>query len=438
MLELDDIQSGVLRPRPMPYAARYVLLRIDDRGAGRALMRRASRVVASSAHLTSPAGDAWVAIALTFQGLEALGVPQASLASFAPELQQGMAARAEALGDTGESSPANWEPPLGTPDVHVVLTALAPDAQRLESAFERAREALRRVPGVTPIWHQDCHVLPTGKDAFGFRDGIGQPAIEGSGIAGTSSKEPPFKAGEFILGYPDETGELPPMPEPEVLGRNGTYVVMRKLHQRVAAFRRFLKANAASPEEEELLAAKMVGRWRSGAPLALCPGQDDPALGADPERNDDFLFHDDPRGWKTPPGSHIRRANPRDALEDGGPMTRIHRMLRRGTSYGPPLPEGTLDDDGVDRGLMFLFIGAHLGRQFEFVQRTWIDDGEFIGAGADRDPLVGAGGSGSFTIPRWPVRRRLQGLSRFVITRGGEYFFMPGLRALDWLGALGT
>src|SRR5580700_4005890 len=296
MLELDDIQSGVLRPRPMPYAARYVLLRIDDRGAGRALMRRASRVVASSAHLTSPAGDAWVAIALTFQGLEALGVPQASLASFAPELQQGMAARAEALGDTGESSPANWEPPLGTPDVHVVLTALAPDAQRLESAFERAREALRRVPGVTPIWHQDCHVLPTGKDAFGFRDGIGQPAIEGSGIAGTSSKEPPFKAGEFILGYPDETGELPPMPEPEVLGRNGTYVVMRKLHQRVAAFRRFLKANAASPEEEELLAAKMVGRWRSGAPLALCPGQDDPALGADPERNDDFLFHDDPRG----------------------------------------------------------------------------------------------------------------------------------------------
>ena len=120
-------------------------------------------------------------------------------------------------------------------------------------------------------------------------------------------------------------------------------------------------------------------------------------------------------------------------------MVRIHRMLRRGTSYGPPLPEGTLEDDGIDRGLVFLFIGAHLGRQFEFVQSTWIDDGEFIGADDEKDPVVGANdGTGVFTIPRRPVRRRLQGLPRFVVTRGGEYFFMPGLRALAWLGALDT
>ena len=182
----------------------------------------------------------------------------------------------------------------------------------------------------------------------------------------------------------------------------------------------------------------MMGRWRSGAPLALCPLRDDPALGADPERNDDFLFRDDDlKGFKTPPGSHIRRVNPRDAFDEGGPMVRIHRMIRRGASYGPPLPEGVLDDDGVDRGLMFLFIGAHLRRQFEFVQSTWINDGEFIGAGAARDPVVGDGeGAGDFTIPRWPVRRRLTGLHRFVVTRGGEYCFMPGLRALRWLGGL--
>ena len=112
-------------------------------------------------------------------------------------------------------------------------------------------------------------------------------------------------------------------------------------------------------------------------------------------------------------------------------------MLRRGTSYGPPLPEGTLEDDGLDRGLMFLFIGAHLRRQFEFVQSVWINDGEFIGASAEKDPLVGAsGGVGAFTIPRWPVRRRLQGLPQFVVTRGGEYCFMPGLRALEWLTPL--
>src|ERR1700722_4706258 len=138
-LELDDIQSGVLRPRPAPYAAAYVLFRIDDRTAGRELMRRLHSVVASAAHPESPAGDTWVSVALSFQGLKALGVPQASLDSFSPEFQQGMAARAGILGDAGESSPEHWEKPLGSADVHVVLTALAPDSDRLEVALARAR-----------------------------------------------------------------------------------------------------------------------------------------------------------------------------------------------------------------------------------------------------------------------------------------------------------
>ena len=440
MLELDDIQSGVLRPRPTPYAAAYLVVRIDDRHAGRALMRRARQVVASAADVTSPACDAWVNVAITFQGLKALGVPQASLDSFAPEFREGMAARAEVLGDTGENSPAHWERPLGTPEVHVVFAAIAPDTQRLEPALDRAIAAVQELSGVTLIWRQDCHVLPGSKEAFGFKDNISHPAIEGSGIPGTNPNEPPFKAGEFILGHVDELGHVLAVPAPDVLGFNGTYVAIRKLQQRVGAFRQFLKATSASPEEEEMLAAKMMGRWRSGAPLALCPHRDDPALGADPQRNNDFLFRDDdPKGLKTPPGSHIRRVNPRDAFEDGGPMVRIHRMIRRGTSYGPPLPEGALEDDGVDRGFMFLFIGAHLRRQFEFVQSVWINDGEFIGAPAETDPIAGTRSeSGDFTIPRWPVRRRLQGLPRFVVTRGGEYCFMPGLRALEWLGELDT
>jgi Dyp-type peroxidase family len=228
------------------------------------------------------------------------------------------------------------------------------------------------------------------------------------------------------------------MPQPEVLGRNGTYVVFRKLHQRVAAFRQYLKANSSSPEEEELLAAKMMGRWRSGAPLALCPFHDDPELGADPQRNNDFLYEeDDPIGYKTPIGSHIRRTNPRDAAVPG--VVSLHRMIRRGTAYGPPLPEGVLEDDGAERGLMFAFVGAHLGRQFEFVQSEWVNSGTVIGAGDAQDPIVGANaGAGSFTLPRRPVRQRLQGLPRFVVTRGGEYCFMPGLRALRWLADLDT
>ena len=400
------------------------------------LLRRAGSVVSSAINPTSPLGDTWVSIAITFQGLKALGVPKDSLESFSPEFQVGMAARASLLGDTGESSPENWESPLGTADVHVVIVALSPDAERLGATLERARKTYRDLPGVTAIWRQDCHALPTEKEAFGFRDGISHPAVEGSGIPGTNPKEKPLKAGEFVLGYPDESGVLPRMPQPEILGRNGSYVAFRKLHQRVALFRRYLKTNSSSPEEEELLAAKMMGRWRSGAPLALCPLHDDLELGANAQRNNDFLYEaDDAIGYKTPAGSHIRRSNPRDASVAG--IARIHRMIRRGTSYGPLLAEGVLEDDGADRGLMFAFIGASLGRQFEFVQSEWLNNGGFIGSGGAKDPITGANdGSGVFAIPQRPMRRRLHGLPRFVVTRGGEYCFLPGLRALQWLAEL--
>jgi Dyp-type peroxidase family len=437
VLELDDIQSGVLSPRPTPYVATYVLFRIDHRRAGQELMKRLSTVVSSAAQPTSPARDTWVSVALTFHGLKALGVPQCSLDSFSPQFQQGMAARAKALGDSGESSPEKWEKPLGSSDVHVVITALSPDTEHLESAMERARQTYRELSGVTAIWRQDCHVRPNEREAFGFRDGISHPAIEASGIPGSNPQEVPFKAGEFVLGYPDEIADTPSMPQPEILGRNGSYVVFRKLHQRVAAFRRYLKENSTSHQEEELLAAKMMGRWRSGAPLACCPMHDDPSLGADSRRNNDFLFKDDPIGYKTPCGSHIRRTNPRDA--DIAGVVRIHRMIRRGTSYGPELPEGVLDDDGQDRGLMFAFVGANLGRQFEFVQSEWMNESAFFGATEGADPVAGAEhGAGTFDIPRRPVRKRLKGLPQFVITRGGEYCFFPGMRAMHWLGQLGT
>lgn len=437
MLELDDIQSGVLRPRPTPYVATYIAFRIDERKAGRELMQRIARVVTSADNPKSPLADTWVSVAITHPGFKALGVPQESLDSFAWEFRQGMAARAKNLGDTGESAPENWEKPLGTGEVHVVLVAVSPDEGRLEAALEPARKAYRDMSGIEAIWRQNCHALPTETEPFGFRDGISHPPIEGSGIPGSNPQEQPLKAGEFVLGYPDELGGIQKT-VPEALGRNGTYVVFRKLHQRVADFRRFLKSNSAGPEDEELMAAKMMGRWRSGAPLALCPMHDNPELGADPHRNNDFLFRaDDPMGLKTPCGSHIRRSNPRDAQIAG--VVRIHRMLRRGTAYGPPLPEGVLDDDGADRGLLFAFVGAHLGRQFEFVQSEWINDGVFFGAGHDRDPVAGSNdGEGSYTVPRKPVRRRIQGIPNFVVTRGGEYCFMPGLRALHWLADLQT
>src|SRR4051812_40405537 len=302
-------------------------------------MRRLSTVIASAAHPESPARDTWLSVGLSFQGLKALGVPQASLDAFPPQFQQGMAARAKTLGDVGESSPENWEKPLGSADVHVVITGISRDSEHLESALDRARKAYRELSGVTAVWRQDCHAAADEKEPFGFKDGISHPAIEGSGIPGSNPQERPLKMGEFVLGYPDEISDTPGMPQPEILGRNGSYVAFRKLHQRVAAFRQYLKANASSAQAEELCAAKMMGRWRSGAPLALCPLHDDPELGVDPRRNNNFLFKtDDPIGYKTPAGSHIRRVDPRDA--DVAGLVRIHRMIRRGTSYGPVLPEG--------------------------------------------------------------------------------------------------
>ncbi len=434
-LELGDIQSGMLRQRPASYVGAYLLLRIDDREAGRRLVQRLLPVIQSVRSSSDPARDAWVSVAFTYQGLKALGVPQDSLDSFAPEFRQGMAARAAELGDVGESSPENWEQPLGSPQMHVALSVLSPDAVRLESLLERARRAHEQLAGVEVIWRQDCYQLPTGRTSFGFKDGIGQPAVEGSGIPGSNPGERPIKAGEFILGYPDETGSTGPMPTPEILGRNGTYLAFRKLHTRVAAYRQYLRAKAASREDEALLGAKMVGRWPSGAPLALSPEQDDPDLGADPGRNNRFGYSDDLRGFKCPAGAHARRANPRDALDDEmSADVRLHRMLRLGTSYGPVLPEGVLEDDGADRGIIFVFVGAHPKRQFEFVKTQWLNDGIFIGAPAEKDPLAGANdGTSTFTIPQRPIRRRLPSLPPFVITRGGEYCFAPGLRALRWL-----
>ena len=102
-------------------------MRIDDRADGRELVRRLHRIVNPAHSAPGPAAGTSITVAFTYTGLEALGVPQASLDSFAPEFREGMAARAAILGDTGESSPEHWEKPLGTGEVHVAIAALSPD-----------------------------------------------------------------------------------------------------------------------------------------------------------------------------------------------------------------------------------------------------------------------------------------------------------------------
>jgi Dyp-type peroxidase family len=438
VVELEDIQGTIVRDRPLPYFGAYVLLRIDDPIEGRLQLQRLAPRVAWGLDWLHHTDIAWFNVAFTFAGLKALGVPEASLASFTPEFQQGMAARAAIIGDVGESAPSHWEHPFGTSELHVVLTLFSGDRAALQPLLALAQDSQQDLAGVSIISRIDLEMLPTTRTHFGYKDGIGIPLIEGTGAVGYPGQGPAIKAGEFILGYPDETGNLPAMPQPEILGRNGTYVGVRKLYERVAAFRQYLRANARSPEDEELLKAKIVGRWPSGAPIVSSPARDDLALGADPQRNNHFRYHDDdPTGLKCPLGAHMRRANPRDA--DLAVLTdvNLHRVLRRGTTYGPMLPEGVLEDDGADRGMIFIFLGSTPTRQFEFVKSQWLNDSNFIALDDERDVIAGANdGSGTFTVPQRPVRRRLHDVPRFVITRGGEYCFMPSVRALHWLANL--
>src|SRR5215471_19127017 len=274
LLETSDIQATVLRPRPKPYCGEYVVLRIGNAEQGREMLRRILPHVAPADEWWVPSTPGWLGIAFTFEGLKALGVPQASLDSFPIEFRQGMAARAAILHDFGANAPANWEYPFGTPDVHVALAIYAQNEHNLQQMLELALKTHHDLPQISVVYRMPFGELPEGRNPFGFKDG------------------------EFVLGYPDERGEAANAPIPAELRRNGTFVAMRKFHMDVAAFRRYLRAQASSPEEEELLAAKMVGRWRSGAPLVLAPDRDDPALGADANRNNEFGYADDMKGLK--------------------------------------------------------------------------------------------------------------------------------------------
>ena len=293
--------------------------------------------------------------------------------------------------------------------------------------------------GVTVLMMQDFGAQPGDLNPLGYKDSIGQPAIEGGGVDSLPGQGAPIKAGEFVLGYPGEAGVPLPMPRPDVLGRNGTFVGLRKYQSRVGTFNRFLREHAGTEQERELLAAKLVGRWRSGAPLTLAPTRDDPALGADPLRNDDFIYAADPRGRQVPLGSHMRRMNPRDTEMAQLADVNLHRIIRRSTTYGAPYDPNAISehDDEVPRGIYFIFLSAKAMATTEFLQQEWINNGNFMSLGDERDPNVGLQQDGAtFTIPKDPVRRRIHGIQTFNVLRGGEYFFMPSLPALKWIGDL--
>ena len=436
-LDLNDIQATVLRQRPAPYVGAHILLRIDDQAAGHAFLRRLIPYIDSAAGWRI-AANAWLAIGITYPGLEALGVPEDSLQSFPEAFRVGMAARARQLGDVEVNDPKNWDPPFGKGQVHIGISAFSDSEEKYHRALAIARAQYEGFKGVTVLAMQEFGAQPGDRNSLGYKDGIDQPPIEGD-VAPLPGQGRPIKAGEFILGYPGEAGVVLPMPEPDVLGRNGTFIGLRKYQSRVGAFNRFLRDNGSTEEERELLAAKLVGRWRSGAPLTLAPDKDNPTVGADPQQNNNFDYANDQHGRQVPFGSHIRRMNPRDTELQRLTDVNIHRLIRRGTTYGRPYDptELSAEADETPRGAIFLFIGARAMATIEFLQQEWINDGDFIGANGEHDPIVGRQEeAATFTIPKLPVRRRVHGIQTFNVLKGGEYFFMPSISALRWLGNL--
>ena len=289
-------------------------------------------------------------------------------------------------------------------------------------------ELLTEIPGVERLSFLDLEATPPfdyAHDHFGYRDRLSQPVMKGTGEEPTPGSGAALEPGEFILGYPDENGPPAQQPRPQVLSRNGSYMAYRRLEEHVGKFRDFHVEHGKTAEEQEFIAAKLMGRWRSGAPLVLAPEKDDPVLGADMQRNNDFNYKKmDPLGYAVPLGSHCRRMNPRDTAAN---MNR-RRMIRRGATSGPPLPEGALDD-GVERGIAAFVICASLIRQFEFAQNVWINDKNFHELGNERDPIIGTqDGTLEYKIPKRPIRKRITGLPAFTTVRAGPTSFSRASR----------
>ncbi|WP_245446354.1 Dyp-type peroxidase [Mesorhizobium kowhaii] len=449
---IGDIQDNVIAPILMRYG-RHIFLKFEDGAKAREWLRvMMARVNA----LSGEHGTRFtVNVGFTFEGLKALGLSQRSLDSFPPAFRTGAAGRADVVGDVGPHAPEHWEGGLGGPDIHAMAWIRTDSDESREVAMQVLAAEMEAMGGIEIRFVQDtmalAHANGIGSEGehFGFADPISQPPIEGAdtpcypgdGVPEADGKWRSLKPGEFLLGYEDEAGPGGTgAPEPFELRVNGTYMVFRKLHQDVAAFRNYLHTAAKSlygsddPGHQELVAAKMMGRWRSGCPIDLSPDKDDSAIASDPMRRNNFTYEGDDDGLRCPLGAHLRRTNPRATPLKRATAVRRHRLIRRGVEYGPHLPDGALEDDGVDRGLVNLFIQADIERQFEFVQQEWMKGGEFIGLDPnEQDPINGIGGEGSQMMVPGAKRPFLFDLPTFVTVKGGEYLFVPGLKALEGL-----
>jgi len=440
LVDRADLQGNILRGYGFAQAA-YVLLRVEDERSGRRLIEDLLPRVTNAEPWSAGKPATTLNVALTYAGLRALGVGPDALAGCPEDFRLGMAARAEQLGDTVDHAPERWEAGLGTEAAHVLVMLNAQEEAGLDDALEDLRAKIGAA-GLAVVHEQRAALLEGNREHFGFSDGFAQPAIEGDGVIATPGQGTPeedgewseLPLGEFILGYEDADRSRATAPSGP-LGLNATYMVYRKLHQDVGLFRSLLRRHSGGdPGREELLAAKIVGRWRDGTPIELSPDGSDRERWRAADRINDFRFEGDLDGRRCPIGAHVRRTNPRDALGWHGTRTRRHRMIRRGMPYGPPLAPEATEDDGHDRGLVFVSFCASLSRQFETVQAQWCADGNIFGLGDDKDLLIVGDDrdTAKMTIQGDPPYF-LSPQPRLVTVRGGEYLLVPSLAGLATL-----
>jgi deferrochelatase/peroxidase EfeB len=493
-VDWNEVQGIVLSSYwDKPYT-RYLLLRIEEPGAARRWLRSMLQKGWLSVGDDRTKRGPSINVAFTFSGLEKLELPDAALNTFPWDFRDGMTSplRTRILADRGANDPWRWQwgrPGTDTnPDLLVMLYATsermcnrwaAVVVRRFGNAFSEIPH-----PGAT-IGYRPAD----GCEHFGFADGLSQPAIETSPrsrkFAERGETDAIIRAGEFILGYVNERGQLPVSPSvarvpgsrlpvitkadhttsgykpgtvfPRLdFGRNGSFLVYRQLEQDVFAFDDLIRESVAALGENgprladeaparQWLAAKLVGRWPDGTPLTLEPKK--PPTGVHLKTVNDFGYAaEDAHGVRCPLGAHIRRGNPRDTLFDDPEhalsRNNKHRLLRRGRLYGPKTDWKIWDDkprtgQREKRGLHFVALNASLESQFEFVQQSWMHTPFFGGLTDEFDPLlgmpVGDNDPRYFTVQGSPINRRIRWTPPLVTVRGGAYFFLPSKAAIELL-----
>ncbi len=452
-VDLGGVQALVVKTYRRQ-TSRYLIFHFGAGAGARAFLRALAQRVTMADVEPDVAPDPLLNVGFTYNGLCALEADPALLVKFDAVFKLGPRAVGMALGDVAgsRSDPAGWwEGQFTTDDVHCVVTLHTQSDEAAQEATESVRE-LARVNAVTElIPRRDGTILQgrwfaRAKMHFGYTDGLSQPDVcwdDDAEPAGLNRAAGQVDFRQFLLGY--STADYPSAPAigPAAdFARNSTYGVFRWLYQDVAAFNSFLSTEGptlfpdlAPADAEELLAAKLMGRWRDGTPLVLSPERPDPQLAAS---NDFGYANQDPDGVRCPFSAHIRIANPRDTPLDPIVVGGVPRTLRRGMPYGAPLPGTT--DDGADRGLVGVFLGADLRKQVHTLT-SWIMKNDFSPVyGANRrvqDPLFGnramPGTCADFTLPGPGGGATVKSLPDFVHTKGTAFLFYPGRTALTAL-----